>query len=127
MSVLPQENSASVMAQLGMDKNGAKEPLDGRGRASVIFLPLLFLDALLQDHYCMYWHCFCSYLSLSIIHPLVSKRFLVGYFFMGFVEFDLHPIYQSTIASGRKIDRRGLKAKVQIRSTVLVLRVAYRK
>lgn len=27
----PQENSASVMAQLGMDKNGAKEPLDGRG------------------------------------------------------------------------------------------------
>ena len=42
MSVLPQENSASVMAQLGMDKNGAKEPLDGRGRASVILLPVIF-------------------------------------------------------------------------------------
>lgn len=55
MSVLPQENSASVMAQLGMDKNGAKEPLDGRGRASEILLPPPFsppdLGALLKSHY----------------------------------------------------------------------------
>ena len=29
---LPPENSASVMAQLGMDKNGANMPLDGRGK-----------------------------------------------------------------------------------------------
>ena len=44
MSVLPQESSAAVMAQLGMDKNGAKEPLDGRGRASVnLSVPLLYL------------------------------------------------------------------------------------
>ena len=43
MSVLPQESSAAVMAQLGMDKNGAKEPLDGRGRAAVnLSLPLLY-------------------------------------------------------------------------------------
>ncbi len=27
----PDQSSAAVMAQLGMDKNGAKEPLDGRG------------------------------------------------------------------------------------------------
>ena len=44
MSVLPQESSAAVMAQLGMDKNGAKEPLDGRGRAAVnsSLSPLLY-------------------------------------------------------------------------------------
>ena len=43
MSVLPQESSAAVMAQLGMDKNGAKEPLDGRGRAAVnLSFPLLY-------------------------------------------------------------------------------------
>ena len=42
MSVLPQENSASVMAQLGMDKNGAKEPLDGRGKGTRSLFFLLF-------------------------------------------------------------------------------------
>ena len=28
---LPPESSAAVLAQLGMDKNGAHQPLDGRG------------------------------------------------------------------------------------------------
>ena len=42
MSVLPQESSVSVMAQLGMDKNGTKEPLDGRGNIITNLLPLFF-------------------------------------------------------------------------------------
>ena len=44
MSVLPQENSASVMAQLGMDKNGAKEPLDGRGKEGICDLAFCYFS-----------------------------------------------------------------------------------
>lgn len=31
---IPTESSAQLMAQMGMDKNGLNQPLDGRGRAT---------------------------------------------------------------------------------------------
>lgn len=48
---LPQENSAMVMAQLGMDRSGSGLPLDGRGenREVVFFFFFRLFQKVLHD------------------------------------------------------------------------------
>ncbi len=41
ISSFPQENSASLLAQMGMDRGGANQPLDGRGADYILSCVLL--------------------------------------------------------------------------------------